>query len=126
MVVPCCLSILYVVVCIYWASIMAQIVKNPPPMLETQLWSLGQPATFQSPLFYFFCWICLFFKESVNEWIYNLAYFSPLLLACFLVLLQITIQRIKLQFCFKEHFQEMKYLKWYLYLFFQLFQENRR
>ena len=102
MVVPC-LFILYIVVCIYWASVMAQIVKNPPPMLETQVRSLDQPATFQYSFSHYFCWICLFFKESLNEWIYNLAYFSPLLLACFLIVLQITLF-IKLQFCFKEHF----------------------
>ena len=109
MVVPC-LFILYIIVCIYWASVMAQIVKNPPSMLETQVRSPDQPATFQYSIFHYFCWICLFFKESLNEWIYSLAYFSPLLLACFLIVLQITLF-IKLQFCFKEHFQEMKYLK---------------
>ena len=39
---PCRLSIVYIVVCICWASLIAQLVKNPPSMQETPVRLLGQ------------------------------------------------------------------------------------
>ena len=42
---PSCLPILYIVVCIYWISLMVQQVQNPPVVQETQeiqVRSLGQ------------------------------------------------------------------------------------